>query len=213
MIIYFVELDNEIVYIGQTKLSLKKRRSQHEYNAKRGKGYVLGAGIRKHGPDKFTWHVHSVHFNQQDLDAAEKHYISKYTPKYNINLGGESRGVRKNKGSKPWNKGLKGAQKAWNKGRKETRPEVLKKISNSAKNRKSTLVVTEDHKQALIDGRISKYYETQRPFICHQNNKTYILVVDAARDLKISASGIYAVLNPKHPLKSYKGFTFNYLQP
>lgn len=210
MIVYLVELNEEIVYIGQTKLSLEKRRWQHENNAKRGKGFIIGAGLRKHGPAKFVWKVHSIHFNQIDLDAAEKHYIAKYKPKYNINLGGEARGVRKNKGSAPWNKGHKG-QKAWNKGRKETRPEVIANIVESAKKRdNSKRTVSEEHQQALIKGRREKYSETNRPFICHENKKTYVLVVDAAKDLSIPASGIYHVLRNER-LKSYKGFTFSYL--
>ena len=52
---------------------------------------------------------------------------------------------------------------------------------------------------------------TNQPFICHENQKTYTLVVDAARDLQIPATGIYAVLNPDHKMKSYKGFTFSYV--
>ena len=212
MIIYLVHLGGEIVYIGQTKLSLDKRRRQHEYNAKKGKGYVIGAALRKHGPDKFVWNVHSIHYNQQDLDAAEKHYIAKYKPRYNINLGGESRGVRKNKGGTPWNKGSKGRQEAWNKGLKETRPEVLMKIKNAAQHRdNSNRSISSLHKEALIKGRREKYMRTNQPFICHENQKTYTLVVDAARDLQIPATGIYAVLNPDHKMKSYKGFTFSYV--
>lgn len=211
MIIYLIQLKEEIVYIGQTKLSLLKRRTQHEYNAKRGKGFVIGAGLRKHGPENFKWLVHSVHYNQIDLDAAEKYYIKKYKPKYNINLGGESRGTRKNKGTIPWNKGLKG-QKAWNKGLKETRPDVLTKIRNSAQKRdNSDRKISKEHREALVKGRRAKYAATNKPFICHQNSKTYVLVVDAAKDLNIKATGIYAVLNQQHRLKSYEGFTFSYL--
>lgn len=211
MIIYFVTLNDEIVYIGQSKHTLVKRRWQHENLAKRGKGYIIGASIRKHGADKFVWNVHSIYFNQVDLDAAEKHLIAKYDPKYNINLGGEVRGRRKKSGTVPWNKGKKGSQTAWNKGRKETRPEVLVKIKASAQNRKGTKnPLTDKHKKALIEGRRKKYLQTQAPFICHQNEKTYVLVVDAAKDLNIDPGGIYAVLNPDHPTKSFKGFTFSY---
>jgi group I intron endonuclease len=213
MIIYFVRLNDKIVYIGQTKLTLQKRRVQHEYNAKRGKGYVLGSAIRKHGADRFIWNIHSVYYNQIDLDAAEKHYILKYAPKYNINLGGESRGVRKKDGLKPWNNGQKGVQVAWNKGYKETRPEVLEKIKSSAQSRdNSNKIITPKHRAKLVEGRRSAYEKVAKPFICDQNGKTYLLVVDAARDLNIPANGIYAVLNPNRRLKSYKGFTFNYIQ-
>ena len=158
MIIYFVLHDDEIVYIGQTKLSLRKRQTQHEYNAKRGKGYIIGAAIRKHGAASFKWHVHSTYFNQQDLDAAEKHYIAKYKPRYNINLGGEARGVRKNKGSTPWNKGLKGST-PWNKGHKETRPEVLAKIKEGAKNKVvcKERKITSEQRTAMVEGRRERY--------------------------------------------------------
>lgn len=212
MIIYFVLMNDEVVYIGQTKLSLEKRRAQHEYNAKRGKGYIIGSGIRKHGADKFTWNIHSMYFHQRDLDSAEKHLIAKYKPKYNINLGGEARGQRKASGKPSWNKGAQGLQKAWNKGRKEDRIEVLNNIKESANNRISTLTMSVAHKEKIQEGRRRKYRETKKAFLCHQNNKTYALVVDAAKDLGISANGIYAVLNPNHKLKSYKGFTFSYIQ-
>lgn len=211
MIIYFVSLNDEVVYIGQTKLTLEKRRKQHEYNARRGKGYVIGAGIRKHGADSFTWATHSAYYVQVDLDAAEKHYITKYSPKYNINLGGETRGIRKNKGTTAWNKGKTG-QVAWNKGLKETRPDVLRNIQEGAKKRDSSArTIDSKHRGALVEGRRAKYAKTNTPFICNENQKTYVLVVDAARDLGIPVAGIYAVLNPKRRLKSYKGFTFSYV--
>ena len=212
MIIYFVLINDEVVYIGQTRATLTIRKKQHEDKAKLGKGYIIGAAIRKHGANKFIWKVHSIHYNQIDLDAAEKHLIAKYKPKYNINLGGEARGQRKANGTPPWNKGKEGVQIAWNKGRKETRPEVIKRIRASAKSRdNSNRIIDSAHQQALIKGRREKYLKTQSPFICHQNNKTYVLVVDAARDLNIDPSGIYAVLNPDHKMKSYQGFTFSYL--
>lgn len=213
MIIYFVIANDEVVYIGQTKLSLETRRKQHEYNARRGKGYIIGSAIRKHGPDKFTWNVHSVHYNQVDLNAAEKHYIAKYKPKYNIYLGGEARGIRKDKGRTPWNKGKSGLQVAWNKGHKEERPEVIANIKKSATSRdNSNRTIHEKQRQAMVEGRRKAYEKIQTPFMCDQNNKTYVLVVDAARDLNIPPGGIYAALNSKHPMKSYRGFTFRYVQ-
>ncbi len=213
MSIYFVMFENEVVYIGQTRLSLETRKKQHEYNSKRGKGFIIGAAIRKHGSENFTWNVHSLYYNQVDLDAAEKHFIAKYKPKYNINLGGEARGVRKASGVPAWNKGKVGSQIAWNKGRKETRPEVLANIKNSAASRDSSNhTIGIEQREAMVKGRRAAYEKTQTPFKCDQNGKTYILVVDAAADLGIKPHGIYAVLNPKHPMKSFKGFTFSYIQ-
>lgn len=211
MIIYFVFKNNEIVYIGQTKSTIEKRKSQHEINARNGRGFVIGAAIRKHGKELFTWKLHSIHYNQVDLDAAEKQLIAKYKPRYNINLGGEARGGRKKSGKPAWNKGRKG-QIAWNKGLKETRPEVLARIKASASSRDSSnRTMSEEHKTKIQEGRREAYKRSQTPFICHQNKKIYILVVDAARDLRIAPSGIYSVLNPEHPMQTYKGYAFSYI--
>src|SRR4051812_15844588 len=109
MIIYFVTKADEVVYIGQTRSALAKRKAQHLTAARADKGGVIGSAIRKHGEELFTWSKHSVYYNQKDLDEAEIHFIAKYKPRYNVAEGGL--------GKDPWNRGLKGAQKAWNKGK------------------------------------------------------------------------------------------------
>lgn len=212
MIIYFVHKDDEVVYIGQTSLTLEKRKSQHEYNASRGKGYIIGAAIRKHGAEKFTWNVHSMYYSQVDLDTAEKHYIAKYSPAYNIHLGGESRGKRKKSGKPAWNKGKKSPQVPWNKGRIETRLDVIENIKRGARSRSQpNRKIGDEQRSAMIEGRREARRKKNTPFLCYQNGKTYTLVVDAARDLGIDPNGIYQVLRGER-LKSYKGFTFSYLQ-
>ena len=197
MIIYFVSKNDEIVYIGQTRRSLAQRRLQHISCALRGKGSVIGAAIRKHGVEAFTWQKHSVYYNQQDLDASEKHYIAKYAPRYNIAPGGQF-----------------GIEWAWNKGKKETRPEVPEHIKDGAKNRRHSPrgPATAEANEARQSVRIENLRNRTRKIICHQNGKTYNLVVDAAKDLGILANGIYAVLNPHHKMQSYKGYTFSYIQ-
>jgi hypothetical protein len=196
MIVYFVLRNEEIVYIGQTERSLEKRKIDSLSQAKNGRGHAFGAAIRKHGLAAFKWVVHSIYFNHEDLYAAEKHFIAKYKPRYNVSPGGKH-----------------GIGYGWNKGRKESRQSVLDKMSASAINRKRTPRPndTQVAKDARSEGRRIKYRKTNRPFICKQNGKTYILVVDAAKDLGILANGIYACLNPKHPMKTYKGFSFSYL--
>jgi hypothetical protein len=197
MIIYFVTKADEIVYIGQTRRSLLARRQNHISLSLKGKNSVLGAAIRKHGPEAFTWSKHSVYYNQKDLDAAEKHYIAKYAPRYNVAPGGQF-----------------GIEWSWNKGRKETRPEVLANISKGAKNRRPSKRGPASPKanSARQDARRERRRIVQRKFFCHETGVIYSLVVDAARDLNIAANGIYAVLNPHHRMKSYKGYTFSYLE-
>lgn len=195
MMIYFVSKDDEIVYVGQTIMTLAQRKGKHWSEARKGRGSVLGAGIRKHGQDAYDFKKHSLHFNQKDADEAEKHYIKKYKPRYNVQEGGK-------KGYTPWNKG-----------KKETRPDVLKRISEGAKNgnRPKRGKATQKQISSRIEAKKAKMRETANPFICHENGKTYWLKVDAAEDLKISPMGISAVLMPNHKMKSYKGYTFSYL--
>ena len=197
MIIYFVTKEDEIVYIGQTRRRLEDRQKQHISISLRGGNSVLGAAIRKHGAEAFKWSKHSIYYNQIDLDAAEKHYIAKYAPRYNVSPGGQY-----------------GIEWSWNKGRKETRPEVLANISEGAKNRRRHKrgPATPEANKARSEARTAKLRKRARKFICHQNNTVYVLVIDAAKDLGISANGIYAALNPKHPMKTYKGHTFSYIE-
>jgi len=193
MIIYFVfNKNDEIVYIGQTVMTLAQRKGKHLSEARKGRGSILGAGIRKHGEKYYRFEKHSIYFNQIDLDEAEKHYIKKYTPRYNVQEGGK-------KSFEPWNKG-----------KKETRPEVLENIKLGAKDRKRTKrgSYTEEHKEKISKaGRRARI----KPFICHENNKIYETKMDAAEDLGIDPRGITAVLNPKTRNKSHKGYTFSYI--
>ncbi len=197
MIIYFVTKEDEIVYIGQTRRRLEDRQRQHISLSLKGGNSVLGAAIRKHGAEAFKWSKHSIYYNQVDLDAAEKHYIAKYAPRYNVSPGGQH-----------------GIEWAWNKGQKETRPEVLANISNSAKSRRRTKrgPATLEAIKARTDARSAKLRKRARKFICHQNEKVYTLVVEAAKDLGLKANGIYAALNPQHRMTSYKGHTFSYIE-
>lgn len=192
MMIYFVYKSDEIVYIGQTIQTLAQRKGKHVSDARLGRGSVIGAGIRKHGEEFFEFKRHSIYYCQVDLDSAEKHYISKYNPRYNLQRGGKS-------GYVPWNKG-----------KKETRPEVKANISKAAVNRKRTKrgSYTDVHKRKIGDATRKR---NAREFICEQNGKTYYNKVTAAKDLGIIAQRVSDVLCPTHSMKSYKGYTFQYI--
>lgn len=196
MIIYFVTKNDEIVYIGQTRVGLKDRQRGHISKSLAGGNSVLGAAIRKHGPEAFVWKEHSKYLTQIELDLNEKKLIALHTPRYNMAPGGQY-----------------GIEWAWNKGLKEKRPEVLSRISEAAKNRRRTKrgPATLEANKARQEVRIKNLRLRTKKFKCHQVDKIYELVVDAAKDLNIPVNGIYAVLNPKHRMKSYKGFTFSYI--
>lgn len=192
MIVYAVYKKNELVYVGQTVLSLAQRKGTHYSNARKGRGSIFGSGIRKHGEDSFKWQVMAELENQIECCNYEKAMIAKYKPRYNIQSGG------------------KDSFEPWNKGKKESRPEVLKKISESAVTRKRTK--RGSYPDEWVDKvRTSRLKTVARPFFCLENKKVYQNKVEASEDLKIPAGGISLVLMPTARNKSYYGYHFEYL--
>ena len=192
MIVYFVYRGKEIVHIGQTVMTIPQRKGKALSEARKGRGSILGAAIRKHGEDSFRWAMVAEFHNQAECCRYEKEAIAKHKPQYNQQCGGKS-------GYEPWNKG-----------KKETRPEVLRNISESAKSRKRTKRGSySDEAKANI--RLGKLKSSAKPFICLENGKVYQNKVDAAKDLGIPVGGISLVLMPTTSNKSYYGFHFEYL--
>lgn len=190
--VYVAKKGSEVVYVGQTKMTLAQRKGKHVSEARLGRGSILGAGIRKHGEAKFTWEVVKTFTDQNESYDFERKLIAKYRPRYNQQEGGRT-------GYTPWNKG-----------RKETRPEVLRKISDGAKARKGT---KRGHysDEAVSNIREAKLKSVARPFKCHENGRVYQNKVEAAEDLGIGPVGISLVLMPQTRNKSYKGYTFSYI--
>lgn len=192
MKVYFVHKGNELVYIGQTVMSLAQRRGKHYSEARKGRGSIFGAGIRKHGEDKFTWSVVAEFETQKECCDYEKKAISHFKPRYNVQCGGKL------------------SFEPWNKGKKENRSEVKARISKSAINRKRTKrgSYAEEHVTKI---REAKLRNVARPFKCLNNGKVYQNKVEAAEDLKIPAAGISLVLMPSVRNKTYYGYRFEYL--
>ena len=195
MIIYaIIKLKtDEIVYIGQTIQTLSKRRSKHISDSYKGKGSILGAAIRKHGPKAFKWIELESCESQKDLCNQEKHLICKFKPNYNVQEGGK-------KSFTPWNKN-----------KKEKRKDVLNNISKSAKARKGKFKRGSYSEEAVKNIRKAKLENVKKAFICNENGKVYQNKVEAAEDLGIKPGGISAVLNEYTRNKSIKGYTFNYI--
>jgi hypothetical protein len=195
MILYVVHRDDTLVYIGQTVLSLAQRRGKHLSEARLGRGAILGAAIRKHGADKFVWAIHSIYYNQADLCAAEKHFIAKYAPKYNVQEGGKL------------------SFTPWNKDKKEERPEVIENIKKSAAKRKRTPrgSYSSAHTDAMSEGACVRARLLGKPFIHHQSGQVFTCKSDAGKALNLNPQRIRDVLSDKHRMKSYLGQTFSYL--
>lgn len=196
MIIYAVirASTDEIVYIGQTTQRLANRKGKHLSEARKGRGSVLGAAIRKHSINEFKFIQLESCESQKDLCKMEKHLIKKFKPRYNVQEGGKE------------------SFTPWNKGKVESRKSVKENMSHSAKSRKRTKRGKYSH-EATENIRKAKLKNVSIPFICHQNKKVYNNKVEAAQDLGIKAGGISAALSNKTRNKTHKGYSFSYINP
>lgn len=94
MIIYKItNLQNNKVYIGQTKQELSARWGQHLANARRGVQLPLYEDIRRVGATQFSVDILDTANTEAELNDKEIHYISEYNATnpacgYNILSGG-----------------------------------------------------------------------------------------------------------------------------
>lgn len=95
MIIYKVtNLENNMVYIGQTKMTLEHRKYYHYKSNKNNK---FRTALREHPREIFKWEVIDECFNKTDMDNKEKHYISifnSFKDGYNSTSGGSGGDTR-----------------------------------------------------------------------------------------------------------------------
>ena len=122
MVIY--KITNKVskkIYIGKTEQSLKRRRFQHYYSAKRGTDTKLYRALRKYKEEDFIWEIVAEGKDQNELNALEVKLIKEhdsYKTGYNMTLGGDGGDTISMK--TPSEKKKQGSfykgQKAWNEG-------------------------------------------------------------------------------------------------
>jgi group I intron endonuclease len=192
MFVYAALKDGKAVYVGQTIMSLAERKGCHFSVARKGRGGVFGAAIRKHGEDEFEFVVIEHCDSHKALDECERKWIAELAPKYNKQRGGRS------------------GFDTWNKGRKEDRPEVIKRISEAAKNRVRTKrgTYSDAHKAKIRDATRAR---TAKPFVCEQTGKVYFNKIECAQDLGLNHTSLLVLLSGKTRLKSLRGYTFKYI--
>jgi len=203
---------NGKVYIGQTKMSIKRRFYNHCQ-----KGAILFSAINKYGKDNFNIQEICVAFNKKDLDLLETKIINKYksiTPNgYNIEGGGNGKKVVHASTRKKIRKA--------NLGKKHTK-ETRKKMSNSHKGKvrskahrlnlskslkgKAPCRKTIEAAQKANRGRIPP---NSRKVVCLENNKTYNSLHHAARELNCLVSKISLVCQGKR--KTTNNLRFRYI--
>lgn len=96
MIIYkCTNIKNKKCYIGQTIITLNKRRQSHESKSfKKSDNTYFHKAIRKYGKEFFIWEVICKCDNKEELDEMEFHYIKQYNSfvkdgGYNLTHGGD----------------------------------------------------------------------------------------------------------------------------
>lgn len=190
MFIYLVFKNGECVYVGQTRRSLAQRRGKHFCDARKGRGNVLGAAIRKHGQDVFAFVRYLDCSSREELDREEIRLIAELKPRYNIQAGGTS-------GFEPWNKG-----------KKEIRTEVLEKIKQSATTRKRTKRgnYSEAHKDKI---RATQLKRMAKPFMCNETGQIFYNILTCAEILNLNPRSLAVLLCGKTRLKRLKGYTFS----
>lgn len=191
MLIYVAKINEEVVYVGQTTQKLKTRVSGHKSNARKGDKRPICRAIRKYG-SSIVFHHFVDCATQEILDSLEVLLISTFRPRYNIQKGGKS-------GFTPWNKG-----------RKETRKQVIRNISNSAKGRISSKrgKYSEQHIKRMSDALRKRL---QKPFVCENTGEIFLNKATCGEVLGIDPRGISICLLPTTRLKSYKGYRFKYI--
>lgn len=143
MIIYMAtnKID-AMMYIGQTRNSLKKRISQHEYDSNRFTSRFNNA-VKKYGIDIFDWIVLESCNNLKELDTREEHWITYYDAMnkgYNSNSGGHH-------------------PKEWLDSVKETRSKNVTGINNPmyrVPSPNTGVKFSEEHKQKISKAHLGK---------------------------------------------------------
>lgn len=190
--LYSVTKDKEILYVGQTVMSLAQRKGAHLSIARRGQGSVLARAIRKYGEKSFDFKVLAKAENQNQLDLMEKMAIKAIKPRYNTQDGGKFNFA------------------PWNKGKKETRAEVLERIAKAAVNRKRTKRGNYSKEHCAKISAATKL-RCQKPFVCLQTGEIFFNKIDAARKLDLNHNSLLVLLCGKTRLKTLKGYSFTYI--
>lgn len=192
MFVYLVFKQGQVVYVGQTTQTLAQRKGKHVSDARKGRGSVLGAAIRKHSESSFAWIQFKDCYSQKELDEAEINLIEEFKPRYNLQSGGKS------------------SFEPWNKGKKEYRQTALQNISSAAKSRKKTKrgIYKDEHKAKISNSGLAS---RSKLFVCNETGEIFYNQVTCANKMGLNARSLAVLLGKHTRLTSLRGYTFSYL--
>lgn len=131
MIIYkAINKKNNKFYIGKTIKNLKNRIHGHKTSVVKNSNFYFHNALRKYGFDNFEWIILYECDNKNVLNNAEKSFISKLQPEYNMTEGGDGGPVRKGKNNGMSKYKNMSYEEIWGKAKAK---EKMKKISAGLK--------------------------------------------------------------------------------
>lgn len=170
MLIYKITNNiNGKIYIGQTRYSLEKRKSQHYQKFKSGVKTKLYSAFRKYGWENFHWEVLEYANSKDKLNKLEIYYIELFDSihnGYNMVAGGNSNVMDIPSVRKKHNDIMRSE-------------EVRNKISRTLKEYRKNNPFTKEHRQRLHESMIGNHNfgsgDTRSiPVYCIYKNKKYL---------------------------------------
>lgn len=229
---------NGMSYIGQTIGTVSARIRGHK-SLKNNKCPYLKNAINKYGFENFKIETLAETEDRVLLDQLEIKFIKEHNTLfpngYNLKSGGQSGGPLNEESKKKLsisNTGRKMSDEAKEKlslinsginhpqygikKTKQTRDKISKALSGDRNSRfgipRSDDVKSKISKKAKLRGfaGIEKAIDScRKPIICIENNKNYISIIEASKDLKISRCSIRLILQGKKV--SINGLSFKYM--
>ena len=145
----------------KSKFYFGKHKTKKIDDSYKGSGALINIYYKKH-PNDYIKEIISFHNTDEELNKAEYEIIHQWLGNemcLNLKEGGNG---GSNKGRVPWNKGLRGVQKAWNKGIYGVSEETSEKMKEAWKYRKPDSEETRQKKSIAAKNRKPDSEETRQ---------------------------------------------------
>jgi group I intron endonuclease len=195
-------------YIGMTEKGLPKRKHQHLWTARTGRGGVFHRAIRKYGEDSFRWRVIEVWPDYFSALDAERKCIRILKPAYNLTAGGGGiKGYKHTPETKiKMSAAKKGKPGIW---ARQSMPDHLRKrLADARRSERGKIIPPE-----IIDKyrhNASLANKARRTRVVHlQSGETFESVTAAAKKFGFTTGGICYLCS--HKCKGRRGHSFRYV--
>lgn len=190
-----VNVINNHLYVGCTRVGLPKRRTAHIWKASRGGRTKFCSAIRKYGSKSFVWYpfVYCASFAQ--ALKVEENLIDSWRPEYNIARGGQgSLGFKQ----KPEVIARIRAAKLGSHHTKKARKALSRATRNWWVERRKQLDFEQFSKNRYENSLVKSIERLKRPVVCIDTGETFSSIADAARLLGLRSSQVSYICEHPH---------------